>query len=596
MVTRLVQDGAMMSWPALIRPSVLGLAYFVAASLAVSLTRYDGGVAFLWVASSLLIAELMSRPRRPWGPPIVACALGSFFATGLFGFGWPAAGPFVAVNIAEAMVAAWTLRRFARSLQPLGSLHWLMHFVGSVAVVAPLIAAALAAAALVALGKPPGSAFISFFTGHALGNITFTPLALLFARGNLARTMKAVRRRDASESVSLLLLVLLTCVVVFRQSQLPLLFLPVLPIILVIFRIGRGGAAVSIALLALIGGGATIAGFGPIRLIGGSIGTQLQFFQFYLAATVLTVLPIVADLQNRSRLHRDMRLSEERYRLMAEHSSDILFHLDADGRIRYVSPSVLQLGGHDSSALIGRNSRILIVPEHLERVREAHAETLAKPGETQTYDYLGLTAAGSRRWFETHARAIIDEQGEIDGVISIVRDISARKANELRLTEAALTDPLTGLANRRAFRSAVERKRLGAGIGETDCVAVLDIDHFKVVNDSFGHAAGDEVLRGFARVARRMVRDGDVLARIGGEEFAIFFPDTSVEHALLICERLRAEMARAQMRVGSSLIGITVSGGVATLGSESIDEALNVADLALYHAKRNGRDQFTLAA
>ncbi|MDQ3075178.1 MAG: MASE1 domain-containing protein, partial [Pseudomonadota bacterium] len=376
----------MRSWPVLIRPSVLGLAYFVAASLAVSLTRYDGGVAFLWVASSLLIAELMRRPRRQWVPPIAGCAIGNFLATGLFGLGWAAAGPFVAINIIEATVAAWTLRRFGRSLQPLGSLNWLTHFVASVAIVAPLVAAGLATAAMVALGKPPGSVFMNFYAGHALGNIVFTPLALLFNRDSFARTLKAARRRTAGESASLLLLVLVTCLIVFRQTHLPLLFLPILPIILVIFRIGRGGAAVSIALLAVIGGRATSAGLGPFHLNGLSMGAELQFFQFYLAATVLTVLPIVVDLQNRSRLHRDIRRSEERYRLMAEHSSDILFHLDADGRIRYVSPSVLQLGGHDSSALIGRNCRTLIAPEHLERVREAHAETLAKPGETQTYD------------------------------------------------------------------------------------------------------------------------------------------------------------------------------------------------------------------
>lgn len=218
------------------------------------------------------------------------------------------------------------------------------------------------------------------------------------------------------------------------------------------------------------------------------------------------------------------------------------------------------------------------------------------PGETQTYDYLGITASGERRWFETHARAVLDDEGEIEGVISIVRDVSARKETELRLATDAMTDPLTGLPNRRAFRAVVDRKQQAVGIGPGDCVAILDFDHFKVVNDSFGHDVGDDVLRALSVLARKMVREGDFLARIGGEEFAIFFPDTSVDRAKQVCDRLGAEMARSNLQAGSLSIRVTVSGGVAAMGGGGLDEALKQADIALYRAKRNGRDQFALAA
>ena len=160
-----------------------------------------------------------------------------------------------------------------------------------------------------------------------------------------------------------------------------------------------------------------------------------------------------------------------------------------------------------------------------------------------------------------------------------------------------MTDPLTGLPNRRAFRSgdrapAEHRREREA----SDCVAVLDIDHFKVVNDSFGHDAGDEVLRGFARVARRMVREHDFVARIGGEEFAIFFPDTSVDQAMLMCERLRAEMAQlSTLRRRRRGPGHGQRRGRAAR-AEGLDHALKNADLALYQAKRNGRDQLAMAA
>ena len=574
----------------------LALAYFSAASLAVGLTRFGGWVAFLWFASALLIADLMTRPRRQWHASLVACAVASGLATGLFGLGWAAALPFMAINMLEAFLAAWIFRRRGQPLRPLGSLEWLLHFVTTVGVVAPLVSATLAAVLLWGLGKPPGEAFVNFFVGHALGNITLIPLALMLARGDILKSLRNARRRDTVESILLLLLLLATSAIVFARSSLPLLFLPILPIILITFRVGRGGAATALVVLALVGGGATMAGVGPIQQYGVSFSANVQFFQFYLAATVLTVLPVAADLQNRRRLHRDLRMSEERYRLLADHSTDVLLHLEVDGRIRFVSPSVQQLGGHDPQDLIGRNCAILIAPEHLERVRIAFAETIAAAGETHTYEYLALTADGTARWFETNGRAILDERGEIDGVLSVVRDISARKAVERRLTSDALTDPLTALPNRRGFNATVSRRPLDAGTNYSDCVAVLDLDHFKVINDSFGHAVGDKVLRNFARIARQMVRERDLVARTGGEEFAIFFPDTSVEQAMLVCDRLRREMARTDQCVGSSTVRVTVSGGVGLIGPEGIDEALKVADRALYQAKRNGRDQFALAA
>ena len=109
---------------------------------------------------------------------------------------------------------------------------------------------------------------------------------------------------------------------------------------------------------------------------------------------------------------------------------------------------------------------------------------------------------------------------------------------------------------------------------------MLDIDHFKVINDEHGHAAGDEVLRGFARVARRMVREHDLVARIGGEEFAIFFPDTDVDQAMQICERMRTEISQLSLHAGAAIVRVTVSGGVAKLGPEGLDHCVMIADLA----------------
>ena len=159
-----------------------------------------------------------------------------------------------------------------------------------------------------------------------------------------------------------------------------------------------------------------------------------------------------------------------------------------------------------------------------------------------------------------------------------------------------MTDPLTGLANRRAFEAAVAARTAVRNDGETDCIALFDIDLFKRVNDTYGHDAGDVVLCGFAKVLSGAIRRDDTVARIGGEEFAVLFSNSSIPDALMICERIRQEMAQSSVEVGGQAIRVTVSGGVAILCEEGIERALKQADQALYAAKRGGRDQMALAA
>jgi diguanylate cyclase (GGDEF)-like protein/PAS domain S-box-containing protein len=544
----------------------------------------------------LLIADLLGRPRRQWPLSLGLCGVSSFLATGLFGLGWPMAVPFAIINLSEAALVPWLLRRRRFSRQPLGSLEWLMRFTLCAGIIAPACAALMAGAVLTLVGDRPLTIFLQFFMAHALGNLIVAPLALLVASGKVRRLPITALRKRGAEGLLLFGAVMVTSYWVFTHPSLPMLFLPVLPVILVTFRLGRGAAAGAVVLLALVGGAATLAELGPIQLVEGPLAIRILFFQFYLAATVFTVLPVAADLENRRRLHRAVRLSEMRYRLLAEHSTDILIHFNEGGEIRYISPSIRLFGGHDPDSLIGQDSRVLVAPEHLEHVRANYKATIAAAGENRTFDFLAATVDGSTRWYETHSRAMLDERGEVDGVLSVVRDVTGRKETERRLAADALTDPLTGLYNRRAFRAAVEQRQSRPGAESTDCVAMLDIDHFKVINDSFGHPAGDEVLRGFARVARRMVREQDILARVGGEEFAIHFPDTSVEQAMLICDRLRLEVARSSLLASASFLHVTVSRGVALLGREGLEHALETADLALYAAKRKGRDQLAIAA
>lgn len=582
------------------RPSpsdlVLAACYFGAAAIALSLTRFDGGVAFLWLSSSLVIPVLARRRRRDWGNLILLCGAAGSAATGLFGLGWSFALPFAVINMTEAYLGASYLMRRRSLDRPLGSLGWIANFIAGAGIVAPVIAGLFAASIMAAAGRPFVQTFFIFWAGHALGNITFIPLVALLTSGEFARSVRSLRGARLWELLLVLTTVAAVTVATFSTSDLPLLFLPCGPIVLAIFRARQIGAATSIALLALIGGGFTIAGHGPIQMIDASFGVRIQFFQFYLAAVVLTVLPVAADLKNRSRLHRELRFSEERYRMLADHSSDILMQGDLEGRVLYVSPSVRLIGGYDPDELIGRLPARLILPEDHQLVLAEHLATLAEPGSTRSFEYRGVTNDGQQRWFETHCKAILDGDGKVEGILSVIRDVTVRKAAEASLKAAAMTDALTGLPNRRAFQIAADNLMADRRGDQLGCVAIVDLDHFKRVNDLHGHDGGDAVLCQFAEQAREAIRDVDMVARLGGEEFALLLPGATLLDAITICERLRLAIAGMGVPVATGMIRVTMSGGVAELGEEGLETAIKRADEALYQAKASGRDQLALAA
>ena len=193
---------------------------------------------------------------------------------------------------------------------------------------------------------------------------------------------------------------------------------------------------------------------------------------------------------------------------------------------------------------------------------------------------------------------------EYDGapsMLTTVVDITERKTMEDALRKAATTDVLTGIANRRHFMDRTEAELARARRhGRPLALAMFDIDYFKRVNDQFGHAVGDEVLRAVARVCLAAMRQHDMVGRVGGEEFALLMPDTTMESAVPMIERLRLTLRALRVTLpansGAQDVGITASFGVSALQTtDTLDTLLAHADDALYAAKRQGRDQVRVA-
>jgi diguanylate cyclase (GGDEF)-like protein/PAS domain S-box-containing protein len=199
-------------------------------------------------------------------------------------------------------------------------------------------------------------------------------------------------------------------------------------------------------------------------------------------------------------------------------------------------------------------------------------------------------------WGDCMFTAVVDPDGAASGYVAVIRDTTEEHAHSQKLVEAALTDPLTGLYNRRGFEARI--KVLGTRQGgppDLQTWIMIDIDHFKLVNDTFGHEIGDVVLSSVAKSLQSTLREHDVLARFGGEEFVLLLPGVPEAGGAAVAERLRLKLQALVIKVGSHEIRVTASFGVAQQApGETGSGTLERADAALYLAKHSGRNNVRL--
>ncbi len=282
--------------------------------------------------------------------------------------------------------------------------------------------------------------------------------------------------------------------------------------------------------------------------------------------------------------------SEQRYRLLAENSSDVVL-LIKEGLVSWISPSLTSMLGWLPEDWIGHPlSRFIPANEH--PVLERDLRTLAAGG-TVVRRLQALSHDRSHRWVELHASPHRDSQGRLDGIVGSFRTVDQEVAAEQELARRACTDELTGLVNR---HEALERITAIAGrvLRKGDATAVLfcDLDNFKEINDTFGHVPGDELLRTVASRIRTGLRSGDMAARIGGDEMVVVLQGVrGLGDAVTIAEKLRRAVAEPIVTSAGSL-SITLSIGVTMVRpGENPDEIISRADHAMYRAKQTGRNQ-----
>jgi diguanylate cyclase (GGDEF)-like protein/PAS domain S-box-containing protein len=310
---------------------------------------------------------------------------------------------------------------------------------------------------------------------------------------------------------------------------------------------------------------------------------------------LLLVLVTVAGLAFvNHRREQAVRRSEERLDSLLHNAHDVVVVLDDAGRAKFVSSAIQRLLGYTADERAGQSLADLAHNDDRDRLCALVAEARAHRSATAT-DLRVRDARGAYHWYDIDAVDRTDDK-HIGGVLLTCHDVTDRKNLQDQLAHRARHDALTGLANRATLTARLERLT-AEGASNPFAILFVDLDHFKPVNDTLGHDAGDEVLRTIADRFKRQVRtgatdmDGDLVCRLGGDEFAIVIDDATELIAHQTAERLLVA-AREPVAVGERVVQVSATIGVSLSHPSrgSADQALREADMAMYQAKEAGRD------
>jgi diguanylate cyclase (GGDEF)-like protein/PAS domain S-box-containing protein len=316
-----------------------------------------------------------------------------------------------------------------------------------------------------------------------------------------------------------------------------------------------------------------------------------------LAATLVKIsesclIAVLSDVTDQVEQENRLRQTESWFAaLMSGVNEFAMFYLDAEGRIISWNESGLLQTGYTKQDVLGHTMHLLYDPTESRPGRAAEQVDAARREGWHLDEGWCLRKDGSRFWCQILAAARQDLDGPASGFSVVLRDSTQRHVTSDELRRMITTDHLTGAINRAHFQELVEREiRRWKRYKHPVSLVILDIDHFKNVNDTFGHKMGDLVLQHVVATGRLTLRTGDVLARIGGEEFAVLLPNTDLTSAVEAAERLRQAIAQTPFLSDGQAVGITISLGCAVI-VDTLDDLFETADKALYQAKWRGRNR-----
>jgi diguanylate cyclase (GGDEF)-like protein/PAS domain S-box-containing protein len=308
----------------------------------------------------------------------------------------------------------------------------------------------------------------------------------------------------------------------------------------------------------------------------------------------------IASLQALEDVCEKLRKSEMRYRSLAENVSDVIWTMDMSLKFTYYSPSVAQLRGYGAEQAVAKTMQETLTPASyrvaLEALQEEMALEISEPknrNRTRTLELEEYCDDGSTVWVETRVSFLRSEDGRPMEILGVTRNITQRKQTEATIKQLAFFDQVTGLPNRALFKDRLAVAVLSAARNkERLALMMVDLDRFKDVNDTFGHAVGDQLLRGVGERLRSLLRVSDTVSRIGGDEFMVLLPGINdLGDVATVAGKLTASF-QTPFAVGGRDLSITASIGASVYPEHgaTADALVECADVAMYRAKAMGKN------
>jgi diguanylate cyclase (GGDEF)-like protein len=595
-------------------PLVAALLWIALALASTTMRDKGGAMLLLWLPTGVHVASLYATPRRRW-----SWLLGTLFVAQV-GYAMERGLPFVPAsgiafaNMVEAVLCAYlgirVLGGRAKNPQTFGHVAGL--FGGALLGCA---AGTLMSAIFVPIQNIAEP--VHWFLSSVLAVLTATPV-LLYLRRWLGFGDQNVRFWDAGRQQGFVLTVaamLALAVLVFAspvRGLTPVLFVAIM---FAVFRYGQLAAACGVIAYGAVGMFASLNGHSPAPYLGSDAATAALLLQAQMLLMLATALPLAAMLLTRDRLEAGLRSKNEELRANLT-ILNLTKTLAGIGRWQCDFETGEQQWSEQMLALNGLSPELAPDPGDIrELLPDSARELFAKLDEHRdtripyTFEYRVRHPDGSEHTLKMNVFNEFDGAGKrvalfavaMDATEQVRREESLKLAREKAIEQAAeaqklaKTDPLTGLANRRATLDWLGSLLAPSlEIGEPLAVLIFDIDHFKRINDTFGHQTGDEVIRKVAAIARAHIRAEDLVGRIGGEEFVCILSGVDGREARVLANRLCRSIAEVTGRDGPM---VTISIGLAMLRDDDSAETLMCrADAALYEAKENGRNQVRRAA
>jgi len=300
---------------------------------------------------------------------------------------------------------------------------------------------------------------------------------------------------------------------------------------------------------------------------------------------------IFKNITDTVRAEEALKITEARYQALYENAPDIYTSVSASGEILSINQTGASMLGYEVHELIGESAAKVIHPEDQRTVFACIEKLFNDPDAQADIEYRKIRKDGSIFW--VHQRASLEPGGGAPRLLVVSRDITEKRYLEDKLAYQATHDMLTSLLNRREFERRLQQVLArDSDAADSHILCFLDLDQFKVINDTCGHIAGDELLRQVAALLKGLIRSRDTLARIGGDEFAVLMEHASPDKATQFAEKIRSTIEEFEFHWRSQRFSIGVSIGLVPIRiGSSITDTLNRADMACYTAKKQGRNR-----